>query len=79
MQPITPLTVYKNALSAGEFQPDDVQLAAVTRLDAIYHALNAQAGAAPVSPSARPGLLGRLFGKSVQKSPQRPAQGLYMW
>ncbi|MRT02645.1 cell division protein ZapE [Ewingella americana] len=79
MQPITPLTLYKNALSAGEFQPDDVQLAAVTRLDAIYHALNAQAGAAQVSPSARPGLLGRLFGKSAQKSPQRPAQGLYMW
>lgn len=79
MQPITPLTLYKNAISAGEFQPDDVQLEAVTRLDAIYHVLNAQASAPSVQPAARSGLLGRLFGKSGQKSPQRPAQGLYMW
>src|SRR5471030_148160 len=76
MQPTTPLTLYKSALAAGEFQADDIQLQAVTRLEGIYHALNHPPAAKTTAPS---GLLGRLFGKSSAKPTLRPAQGLYMW
>jgi cell division protein ZapE len=76
MQETTPLTLYKSALEAGEFQADEIQLQAVTRLEAIYHALNTIPAVRIAAPA---GLLGRLFGKSNAKTPPRPVQGLYMW
>src|SRR5476651_1636781 len=76
MQPTTPLTLYKSALAAGEFQADDIQLQAVTRLEGIYHALQSLPAAKIATPA---GLLGRLFGKNSAKTPLRPVQGLYMW
>src|SRR5471030_586419 len=76
MQETTPLTLYKSALEAREFQADEIQLQAVTRLEAIYHALNTIPAVKIAAPA---GLLGRLFGKSNAKTPQRPVQGLYMW
>lgn len=79
MQPTTPLTLYKSALAAGEFQSDDIQLQAVTQLDVIYHALNALPDAKTAPAPPRSGLFGKLFGKSSAKTTQRPVQGLYMW
>jgi cell division protein ZapE len=76
MQPTTPLTLYKSALTAGEFQADDIQLQAVTRLEVIYHALNTSPAVKTATPG---GLLSRLFGKSSAKNTLRPVQGLYMW
>lgn len=76
MQPTTPLTLYKSALAAGEFQTDDIQLQAVTRLEVIYHALNTSPAAKTATPG---GLLSRLFGKNSAKDTLRPVQGLYMW
>src|SRR5471030_336826 len=76
MQETTPLTLYKSALEAREFQADEIQLQAVTRLEAIYHALQSLPAAKIATPA---GLLGRLFGKNSAKTPQRPVQGLYMW
>src|SRR5471030_1685861 len=78
MQPKSPLILYQNAVDAGEFQPDAVQKQAVAQLDAIYQALSALCAPA-AQPASRGGLLGRLFGKSNAKTPQRPVQGLYMW
>jgi len=45
----SPLSLYQQALSRGEFQPDDVQKEAVTRLDVIYQSLkNKPLGDPPV-------------------------------
>jgi cell division protein ZapE len=76
MQSTTPLICYQSALDAGEFQPDDVQKQAVTRLDAIYQQLVA---AKPADLAENRGWLGRLLKKTANKTAQRPVQGLYMW
>ncbi|WP_029686277.1 cell division protein ZapE [Tatumella saanichensis] len=74
----SPLSLYQQALSRGEFQPDDVQKEAVTRLDVIYQSLkNKPLGAPP----AKKGLFGHLSGLMRKPSPQvtPPIEGLYMW
>ena len=74
----SPLSLYQQALSRGEFQPDDVQKEAVTRLDVIYQSLkNKPLGDPPV----QKGLFGRLSGLIGKPSPQvtPPIEGLYMW
>ncbi|MDU3078465.1 MAG: cell division protein ZapE, partial [Mixta calida] len=40
MQTMSPLARYEQALAQGEYQPDDVQRAAISRLDAIQRALS---------------------------------------
>ena len=42
MQTSSPLARYEQALSQGEFRPDDVQREAITRLDAIQQGLIAR-------------------------------------
>lgn len=79
MQPITPLTRYQSALDAGEFQPDDIQKQAVTRLDSMFHALMVNPPAIASESSGLRGLLSRLLGKNTAQTSQRPIQGLYMW
>jgi len=79
MQTISPLTCYQQALEQGDYQPDDVQKAAVTELDKIQKALIARQQTA--SPSTdKKGLFGR-FSKLFQRSEssEQPVQGLYMW
>ncbi|SFN26822.1 cell division protein ZapE [Izhakiella capsodis] len=75
----SPLARYQQALNSGEFQPDDIQLAAVTRLDRIWHALNEEC----VMPSADAGStllnnLRKLIGRDKNKTIE-PVRGLYMW
>lgn len=78
MQTISPLTLYQQALDKGEFQPDDVQREAMTRLDGIFQALT---HVEPQPASFGKGLFGRLnklLGKEQTVS-QTPVRGLYMW
>ncbi|MEM6052687.1 cell division protein ZapE [Erwinia sp. P7711] len=78
MQTLSPLTLYQQALDKGEFQPDDVQREAMTRLDGIFQALTQVE--APSAPSGKGlfGKLNKLLGKG-QTETQTPARGLYMW
>lgn len=78
MQTMSPLACYQRALEQGEYQPDDVQREAMTRLDGIYQALTQ---AQPVIANGKKGLLGKfskLLGKNENVS-QPPVRGLYMW
>jgi len=78
MQKISPLALYEQALENGEYQPDNVQREAVTRLNGIWQALSD----APVPSVQRStGLfskLNKLLGKE-KSGTQTPARGLYMW
>lgn len=74
----SPLSLYQQQLSRGDFRPDDVQKEAITRLDIIYQSLKDKP---PAEASPRKGLLGRLSGLMGKANPQAiiPVQGLYMW
>lgn len=78
MQALSPLSRYQQALDAGEYQADEVQRRAVTRLEGIYQALQ-QAPAASVSANGLRGKLSRWLGKGAETTSLRPVQGLYMW
>ncbi|MGA7509368.1 MAG: cell division protein ZapE [Erwinia billingiae] len=78
MQTMSPLARYQQALEKGEFQPDAVQLNAMTRLDGIYQALTR---VQPVSAQPAKGLFGKLnklMGKGKAEAPAA-VRGLYMW
>ncbi|MBN7122030.1 cell division protein ZapE [Erwinia billingiae] len=78
MQTMSPLARYQQALEKGEFQPDEVQREAMTRLDGIYQALTR---IQPVSAQPAKGLFGKLnklIGKGKTEAPAA-ARGLYMW
>lgn len=79
MQTISPLARYQQALEQGDYQPDDVQKAAVTELDSIQKVLIARQQTGTISTDKK-GLLGR-FSKLFQRSEssEQPVQGLYMW
>ncbi|MEB6223867.1 cell division protein ZapE [Pantoea anthophila] len=78
MQTSSPLARYEQALSQGEFRPDDVQREAITRLDALQQALVARQQAAAPASSGLLGRLSKLIGKEKNAAPQ-PVRGLYMW
>jgi cell division protein ZapE len=63
---VGPLAAYHDRLSSGALAPDDAQLAAAERLDALWRTLNAQ--------PAQRGILSRLF---ADKTPA--PRGLYLW
>ena len=63
MQTSSPLARYEQALSQGEFRPDDVQREAITRLDTIQNVLIARQKL--VEPAANV-LFGRLY-KMINK------------
>lgn len=79
MQTSSPLARYEQALSQGDFKPDDVQRDAITRLDAVQRALIARQPEAPAA--AGKGLFGRLSRLVGKEKPaaQAPVRGLYMW
>ncbi|CAK8742380.1 Cell division protein ZapE [Sodalis praecaptivus] len=60
MQATSPLSLYQQMLAQGEYQPDDVQAAAIACLDRIHQQLGAAQHTAASAPS---GLL-RLLGKN---------------
>ncbi|MEM6161704.1 cell division protein ZapE [Erwinia sp. P6884] len=78
MQTKSPLSLYQQALENGQYQPDDVQREAITRLDGIYQALSR---AEAPSPSQNKGLFGKLnqLMSKGKNDPQPPVRGLYMW
>lgn len=78
MQAQSPLARYQQALDAGEYQADAVQLQAVTQLDQIYQAL-LQVPAQGATAGGLRGKLSRLWGKNSAMPNPRPVQGLYMW
>lgn len=78
MQTSSPLARYEQALSQGEFRPDDVQREAITRLDAIQQGLVARAHRAEPAPTGLLGRLSKLMGKAPSHQ-QAPVRGLYMW
>ncbi|MGL9769613.1 MAG: cell division protein ZapE [Sodalis sp. (in: enterobacteria)] len=73
METISPFSLYQRMLAQGEYQPDDVQAAAVTRLNQIHYQLSTAQTAASVSS----GLFSR-WGKRERKT-DAPVPGLYMW
>lgn len=79
MQAQSPLSRYQRLLAAGEYQADEVQMAAVTQLDHIYQALLQQTPAVSAPAGGLRGKLNRWLGKSNETTQQRPVQGLYMW
>lgn len=78
MQQTTPLALYQQALSAGEYQPDDVQHQTMVRLDKIYRELCERAAH---SDGDTPGRLGkwRAWLGMSEKSATEPVPGLYLW
>ncbi|MEJ5179077.1 cell division protein ZapE [Erwinia sp. MYb416] len=78
MQTMSPLALYQQALENGEYQADDVQRAAMTRLDGIYQALTRISPPASAASGGLFGKLNKLLGKS-KNDVQTPARGLYMW
>lgn len=78
MQTSSPLARYEQALSQGEFRPDDVQREAITRLDAIQQGLIARK---PSQEPAAKGLFGRLSKLMTKEksNSEAPVRGLYMW
>lgn len=78
MQTMSPLAQYEQKLANGEYQPDEVQRAAMTRLDGIWQALSQPAAPAVSQGGGLFGKLNKLLGKG-KLEPQQPARGLYMW
>lgn len=78
MQTMSPLALYQQALENGEYQADDVQRVAMTRLDGIYQALTRISPPAAAVSGGLFGKLNKLLGKS-KNDVQTPARGLYMW
>ncbi|MCW1876908.1 cell division protein ZapE [Erwinia sp. INIA-01] len=78
MQKMSPLALYEQALENGEYQPDEVQRAAITQLDGIWQALSGSRPAPAASSGGLFGKLNKLLGKG-KTDPQPPARGLYMW
>lgn len=78
MQTKSPLALYQRALENGEYQPDDIQREAVTRLDGIYQALSQRGPAAAAPTKGLFGRLNKLMGKGKNEL-QTPVRGLYMW
>jgi len=78
MQTKSPLALYQQALDKGEYQPDDIQREAVTRLDAIYQALSRSGSSAEPQAKGLFGKLNKLIGKGKSEA-QTPVRGLYMW
>jgi cell division protein ZapE len=78
MQMMSPLARYQQALDKGEYQPDEVQHAAISRLEAIQQALIARQSATQASATGWRGKLGKLLGKEKSGHPL-PVRGLYMW
>ena len=77
MQTMSPLARYEQALAQGAYQPDEVQRAAIGRLDAIQQALSAKPQTAPPANGWR-GKLSKLLGKE-KTGGETPVRGLYMW
>lgn len=78
MQTMSPLALYQQALENGEYQADEVQRAAITRLDGIYQVLTRNSASAAPAGGGLLNRLNKLLGKS-KYDVQTPAQGLYMW
>lgn len=78
MQKMSPLALYEQALENGEYQPDDVQRAAITQLNGIWQALSGSQPAVESGGSGLFGKIGKLLGKG-KTAVQPPARGLYMW
>ena len=78
MQTMSPLALYQQALENGEYQADEVQRAAITRLDGIYQVLTRNSASAAPAGGGLLNRLNKLLGKS-KNDIQTPAQGLYMW
>jgi len=77
MQNISPLLCYQQTLSQGDFQPDDVQREAVTRLDTIWQQFRLQKP--EQTPNSLRARFGKLLGKSRTPAHEEPVRGLYMW
>ncbi|RLM27564.1 cell division protein ZapE [Brenneria alni] len=78
MQQTTPLALYQQALSAGDYQADDVQHQTVTRLETIHQALYERTAHSTDVSAGRLGKWRSWLGLS-NKSISVPVQGLYMW
>ncbi|KAB8306815.1 AFG1 family ATPase [Erwinia endophytica] len=78
MQTMSPLALYQQALGNGEYQPDDVQHEAITRLDGIYQALTRSRPSTPPPLKGVFGKLNKLLGMG-KNEPPAPVRGLYMW
>lgn len=76
-QQTTPLALYQQSLSAGEYQPDEVQRQTVVCLEAIHQALCARV-ADNSGASGRVGKWRSWLGLT-EKRESAPVQGLYMW
>lgn len=78
MQQTTPLALYQQALSAGEYQPDEVQHQTVIRLDDMYRALCEQGAHRGTEASSKVGKWRSWLGLH-DKQASEPVKGLYMW
>ncbi|RWR01544.1 hypothetical protein ED28_13735 [[Pantoea] beijingensis] len=78
MQTSSPLALYQQALDKGEYQPDDIQREAMTRLEAIQQALVAGRPADDMPVKGLFGKLNKLLGKE-KTTRKEPIRGLYMW
>ncbi|MEH0832854.1 cell division protein ZapE [Pectobacterium cacticida] len=77
-QQMTPLALYQQALSVGEYQPDDVQRQTVECLESIYQALCERADNNEGGASGIVGKWRHWLGRGKEHS-ATPVRGLYMW
>ncbi|MCV9879727.1 cell division protein ZapE [Brenneria izbisi] len=78
MQQTTPSALYQQALSAGEYQPDDVQRQTVMRLEMIHQALCERAAQTAGETSGRLTKWRSWLGLRERRA-LAPVHGLYMW
>ncbi len=77
MQSLSPSSHYQQALASGQYQPDDIQREAVSRLDIIWQELQAATPGETFQGGIK-STLGKLFGKH-SSARRKLARGLYMW
>lgn len=78
MQTMSTLVRYQQALENSEYQPDEVQRTAMTRLDGIWQALSRVSPPVPAASGDLFGKLNKLMGTN-EPTTQAPSRGLYMW
>ncbi|POT55050.1 cell division protein ZapE [Citrobacter amalonaticus] len=77
MQSFSPTSRYLQALNDGSHHPDDVQKAAVDRLETIYQSLTNRKPPMPQTGGLM-ARVGKLLGKR-EPTENAPVRGLYMW
>lgn len=79
METTSPLSLYQQMLAQGKYQPNEVQLNAIVRLDLIHQQLSTAIKSTNCSPSSMLSWLRQRWLAKGTRPTDNPVQGLYMW